>query len=243
MATTETFDETQTPAAIDFGDAVEGTVVAPRPSIVHPRANFISIFWLSIRGIAGGLWTTLTYFFRPSTAVTQQYPENRETLKMFDRYRGKLELIHEESGRHRCTACQICQTACPNASIFVLKGGKNSATNKIELDQFIWRQDTCTFCNACVVECPFDALEMTGDFESSVYDRRLLVYNLNEYQGPCATQLAKIDDESIEKEQIRPIARYSGPVPLSGTAMDALPKLNVTLGGSSPSTTETEATS
>lgn len=213
--------------SIDFGDLSTDTIVAQRPSVVTATSGPLAIFYKSVKGILGGMYLTLKYFVNPRTSVTQQYPENRDTLKMFDRYRGKLELIHEESGLHRCTACLICEKACPNASIIIKKGGKNAATGKVELDQFIWRQDICTFCNACVVVCPFDALEMTGDFESSVYDRRLLVYNLNEYTGPCASQLEKVEDDALAKEQVRPLSRYAGPVPMSGTAMDALPALHL----------------
>jgi NADH-quinone oxidoreductase subunit I len=211
---------------IDFGD-LTSQCVAPRPSIMGQHKSLLTILWLSAKGIIRGLLTTFSYFRRPSTVVTQQYPENRESLEMFERYRGRLELTHDEDGQHACTGCQICDRLCPNGSIIVTKDKKNEATGKPALDQFIWRQDTCTFCNICVLVCPFDALEMTGDFESSVYDRRLLVFNLNEYAGPTAGQLEKLGDKELATAQMKPMQKYHGPIPMCGGEMDGIPKLDV----------------
>jgi NADH-quinone oxidoreductase subunit I len=224
---TTTPDPTETDCPpIDFGE-LKSQCVAPRPSIMGQNRRLPSILWLSFKGIVRGLLTTLSYFRRPSTVVTQQYPENRETLEMFERYRGRLSLIHNEDGQHGCTGCQICERLCPNGSIIVTKDKKNEATGKPSLDQFIWRQDTCTFCNICVLVCPFDTLEMTGDFESSVFDRRLLVFNLNEYAGPTANQLEKLGDEELANAQMKPMKKYQGPVPMCGGEMDGIPKLDI----------------
>ena len=51
-----------------------------------------------------GLSVSLKYFFDPRRIVTEQYPENRKTLKMHDRYRGRLEMIEDEEGNNHCTA-------------------------------------------------------------------------------------------------------------------------------------------
>jgi NADH-quinone oxidoreductase subunit I len=225
MVTTEPVQcETDAPP-IDFG-GLKSDCIAPRPSIMGQKRSLRSILWLSAKGIVRGLLTTLSYFRRPSTVVTQQYPENRDTLEMFERYRGRLSLIHNEEGQHGCTGCQICERLCPNGSIIVTKDKKNEATGKPSLDQFIWRQDTCTFCNICVLVCPFDTLEMTGDFESSVFDRRLLVFNLNEYAGPTADQLEKLDDDELAKAQMKPMEKFQGPVPMCGHEMDGIPALD-----------------
>ena len=71
-----------------------------------------------IKGLLSGIGSLLTglkvtgrEFFTPK--VTEQYPENRATLKMFDRYRGELVMPHDAEGKNRCIACGLCQAACP----------------------------------------------------------------------------------------------------------------------------------
>ena len=77
-----------------------------------------------------GLSVSLKYFFDPRRIVTEQYPENRKTLKMHERFRGRLEMIEDEDGNNLCTACGMCERACPNASINVL-ATKNIAGKKV----------------------------------------------------------------------------------------------------------------
>ncbi len=77
-----------------------------------------------------GLSVSLKYFFDPRRIVTEQYPENRKTLKMHERYRGRLEMIEDAEGNNHCTACGMCERACPNASINVLST-KNIAGKKV----------------------------------------------------------------------------------------------------------------
>ncbi|MEK6706264.1 MAG: 4Fe-4S binding protein, partial [Bdellovibrionota bacterium] len=79
-----------------------------------------------------------------------------------------------------------------------------------ELDTFVWRMDSCTFCNTCVIVCPFSALKMTGNFESAVYDRRLLAYNLAKYAGPPANVLLKTVDLNERKKLIEQRDVFSG---------------------------------
>ena len=53
-------------------------------------------------------------------AITQQYPDNRATLQMFERFRGEVVMPHDEKNEHRCTGCQKCELACPNGSIEII---------------------------------------------------------------------------------------------------------------------------
>lgn len=183
----------------------------------------------SIFSLLKGMKITLGYLLRPSTVVTQQYPENRETLKMFDRFRGQLQLTYDdEVGYMRCNGCNFCELACPNGSI-ILKDRRNPVNEKLELDRFIWRLDCCTFCNACVQVCPHDALDWSGDFEAAVYDRRLLVYTLNSYAGPPAMAIKRAirKEERVEelKATVDPRRRYEGKLPLTGVALPGVPAL------------------
>lgn len=161
--------------------------------------GLIKFLWRTIVSLSKGMRVTFGYFSRPSTVVTQQYPENREELKMFDRFRSQLVLSHDEHGEHKCNACRICEQSCPNASIIVYSR-KGAQSGRTELESFLWRLDSCTFCNACVMVCPHQALKMNGNFESSVFDRGLLIYNLAKYAGPSASSLQKVTDPEERKK-------------------------------------------
>ena len=50
-----------------------------------------------------GLSVSLKYFFDPRRIVTEQYPENKKTLKMHERFRGRLEMIEDENGNNRAS--------------------------------------------------------------------------------------------------------------------------------------------
>ncbi len=182
----------------------------PRPQRKGQVHNISS----SLAKLADGMKLTQSYLSSPSEIVTREYPENRETLEFPDRYRAKMIMPHNEDGHHLCTVCGICERICPNASIDI-QTQKGEISKKKELDRFIWRMDTCTFCNLCVVTCPFDALEMTPEFENAVYDRRLLIVTLNEYAGPHAKLMNKFTEEE-QAQMMEPRDPFGGPTPLGG---------------------------
>ena len=128
-----------------------------------------------------GLSVALKYFFDPRRIVTEQYPENRKTLKMHERFRGRLEMIEDEEGNNRCTACGMCERACPNASINVLST-KNIAGKKV-LGRYVYHFASCTQCGLCVEACPFGAIRMNQDFEVATTDPNSLEMILNKKEG------------------------------------------------------------
>ncbi|MDR2579763.1 MAG: 4Fe-4S binding protein [Fibromonadaceae bacterium] len=128
-----------------------------------------------------GLSVTLKYFFNPKRIVTEQYPENKATLKMHERFRGRVELVHDEQNLHTCTACSICEKVCPNASINVL-ATKSMAGKKI-LGKYLYRLDACTQCGFCVESCPFGCLRMAHDFETASSDKGSFEMVLNKTEG------------------------------------------------------------
>ncbi len=96
--------------------------------------------------------------------ITQQYPENKDTLKMFERFRGEVVLLHDENNEHKCTGCSACEMACPNGTIeiiaHVLKIQKLEEKKKV-IDQFVYHFQMCTMCgNLCIPACPTDAIVM-----------------------------------------------------------------------------------
>ena len=141
-----------------------------------------------IKGIIKGVWSLLvgmkvtgSYFVRPWKIVTQQYPENRKTLVMYDRFRGEIIMPHNEKNEHRCTGCGICEINCPNGTIEVISKMvvNDEGKKKREIDRHIYRMGMCTFCGLCVKTCPSDALAFGQDFEHAVFDRNKLTKILN----------------------------------------------------------------
>jgi NADH-quinone oxidoreductase subunit I len=128
-----------------------------------------------------GLTVTLRYFFNPRRIVTEQYPENKATLKMHERFRGRVELIHNEQGLHACSACGMCEKACPNASINVLS--TKSISGKKILGKYLYRLDTCTQCGLCIESCAFGCLRMARDFEMASANRNSFEMVLNKTEG------------------------------------------------------------
>ncbi len=64
-------------------------------------------------GIFTGMATTLRNMFR--SKVTRQYPEERP--QMAERWRGRLDLIYDAFGEHKCEVCFQCAQVCPVEAI------------------------------------------------------------------------------------------------------------------------------
>ena len=144
------------------------------------RYTYLSTVTFALKSLLSGLKVTLTEFFTPK--VTEQYPENRKTLKISERHRARLIMLHDENGANRCIACGLCQSACPNGSIsIVTKGVTDEETGKSKkvLVSYEYDLGCCMFCQLCVNACPKNAIEFCNDFENAVYDRKKLVQKLN----------------------------------------------------------------
>ena len=76
-------------------------------------------------GIAKGMATTFKNFFAPK--VTRQYPEQRPEIP--DRWRGRLDLIYDPFGEHKCEVCFQCAQVCPVEAIDM--SGFDSQGNRI----------------------------------------------------------------------------------------------------------------
>jgi formate dehydrogenase subunit gamma len=76
-------------------------------------------------GIIKGMATTLRNMFAPK--VTRQYPEVRPEIP--DRWRGRLDLIYDPFGEHKCEVCFQCAMVCPVEAIDM--SGFDSQGNRI----------------------------------------------------------------------------------------------------------------
>lgn len=142
------------------------------------KEYFASLF-KGVWSLLKGMQVTGKEFVTPK--ITEQYPDNRDTLKIADRFRGTLTLKYDAEGNHKCISCGICQMNCPNGTIHIdskmveLPDGKK----KKRLVNYQYDLGSCTFCQLCVTTCPQDALEFVNEFEHAVFTREKLVKKLN----------------------------------------------------------------
>lgn len=143
--------------------------------------NYIKEIYQAITSLLKGMKMTGYYFTHHKEIITEQYPDNRATLQMAERFRGEVVMPHDENNEHACTGCTACELACPNGTIKIItqfdispEGKKKKALNK-----FVYHLELCTMCNLCIVACPTDAIKMAQTFEHSVFDRSLFIKTLN----------------------------------------------------------------
>lgn len=141
--------------------------------------EYFSGLFRGIKSLLTGMKVTLIELFTPK--ITQQYPENRDTLVISDRFRGELVMPHDANNEHACTACGICQMNCPNGTISVLSRMEEQEDGKKKrvLTAYNYDLGTCTFCNLCVISCPTGAIQFSNNFENAIYTREKLVQKLN----------------------------------------------------------------
>jgi len=143
--------------------------------------DYISTVYNSVKSLLTGMKLTGYYFTHPKEIQTWEYPDNRATLTMFDRFKGEVIMPHDDKNEHRCTGCQACEIACPNGTIKIITKQELQPDGKKKkaLDTFVYHLELCTLCNMCVASCPSDAIKMGQNFEHSVYDKKQLKKTLN----------------------------------------------------------------
>lgn len=168
-----------------------------------------------------GMKVTGVYFFRNwltrKDVITQQYPDNIDTLKMFDRFRGEVIMTHNEKNEMKCDACTLCENACPNGSIEIIHDSEiNPETGKKKrfLVKHIYHLEMCTMCGACIEVCPGEALAWGQDFHHSTSDRASLTKALNKPGS-------KFNPDLIEKK--------AKPAPAAPKAKPKEPKVEATV--------------
>ncbi|MEA4982686.1 MAG: 4Fe-4S binding protein [Paludibacter sp.] len=141
--------------------------------------QYITGIFTGIRSLMSGMGVTWKELW--TKKVTQQYPENRATLEISERFRAELTMPHDENNEHACTACGICEMNCPNGTIQVISKitETEDGKKKKELERYVFDLGMCTFCNLCVITCPSDAIKFSNQFENATFTRNKLVKQLN----------------------------------------------------------------
>ena len=143
--------------------------------------DYISEVYQGVKSLLVGMRRTGYYFTHRREIITQQYPDNKAEMKLPERFRGEVVMIHDENNEHACTGCTACELACPNATIKIITKFDMTPDGKKKkaLDTFIYHLELCTMCNLCIEACPTDAIKMAQNFEHSVTDRSKLTKKLN----------------------------------------------------------------
>ena len=143
--------------------------------------EYITTIYRAVASLLKGMKLTGYYFTHHKEIITQNYPENRDTLNLPERFRGEVVLTHNEENEHRCTGCTACELACPNGTIKIINKFEINAEGKKKkaIDTFIYHLELCTMCNLCIIAWPSDAIVMAQTFEHSVFDRSQLTKILN----------------------------------------------------------------
>ena len=105
--------------------------------------------------LAGGLWLTLKYLFRPK--YTLMYP--MEKVPQSPRFRGLHALRRYPNGEERCIACKLCEAVCPALAITIdseQRADGTRRTTRYDIDLF-----KCIFCGFCEESCPVDSIVET----------------------------------------------------------------------------------
>lgn len=142
--------------------------------------KYFTTFYKGLLSLLTGMKVTIREFFTKKT--TEQYPENRATLKMFDRFRGELVMPHDANNNHKCIACGICEMNCPNGTIRLATEFVTDEVGKKKkmLVRYEYDLGSCLFCQLCVKMCPQDAIEFQPTFEHAVFTREKLVKVLHD---------------------------------------------------------------
>jgi NADH-quinone oxidoreductase subunit I len=141
--------------------------------------KYISDVLHGVKTLYQGLGVTIRHYGRKE--VTEEYPNNRATLKMYDRFRGEVIMPHNDKNEHRCTGCGLCESACPNGSIEIITKKETTPEGKTKraIDKHIYHLGMCTLCNLCIKACPSKAIVMGQNFEHATFDRASLTKVLN----------------------------------------------------------------
>lgn len=125
--------------------------------------DYFKNIWNASVTVFEGMVVTLANFLR--RPITIQYPDRveRPVREMLPpRYRGLIEVDTKI-----CTACKLCENACPIGCIYI---GIEKRDKVRGMTEFAIDASKCMFCGLCVEPCPTGAIRMTQEFEGAAED-------------------------------------------------------------------------
>ncbi len=163
----------------------------PDATTASPIANrgYFATIWQVARSCLTGLRVTMTYFVKPQTVITLQYPRQRDNLP--ERHRG-IHFLETE----KCIMCWKCARACPVDCIDI-EGTRDGEIHGayqgkgVLLTRFTIDYSRCIFCNLCCEPCPESCIHMGQEFDFSAYHREDCVKNL------LADRVFSKDDKAV----------------------------------------------
>ena len=130
------------------------------------KAAFLEVY-RGFMSLLTGMRITLGQIIKPN--ITVQYP--RQTLKMPERFRGHIELtLDPATGKSLCTACKLCERACPSECIAV-DGAKLEGQKTKSVTEYMLNFTTCSLCGSCIEACPFDAIQFSKAYNVVSFSR------------------------------------------------------------------------
>ncbi|MBH53636.1 MAG: 4Fe-4S ferredoxin [Opitutaceae bacterium] len=131
---------------------------------------------LIAKGILQGMAVTAKNFiqsyYKKGRLPTVEYPEEKSTVNQFTRNIPFLVYDGEdEIEGMRCTACKLCEKACPPQCIYIIKDTDENDKPIKRPKVFDIDSSVCMSCQLCVEVCPFESIRMDSEFELSNENR------------------------------------------------------------------------
>ena len=164
---------------------------------------------LFAKGIIQGMGVTAKNFFqsyyKKDRLPTVEYPEEKSTVTQFSRNIPFLVFDGDDAiDGMRCTACTLCEKACPPACIYIIKDKDENGKPIKRPAVFDIDSSVCMSCQLCVEACPFEAIRMDSEFELSTENRfegllinREELLKSNEYYHEIHPTEAQVTDDRM----------------------------------------------
>ncbi len=191
---------------------------APGDKATTTRAYFYKLKDAATSTFEGMAVTFANLLRRP---ITVQYPDRLPDNKRFAdmlpvRSRGFLEV-----DTAICTACRLCERACPIGCIQILlqkravEGSEKPVRGMAAFDIDLGK---CMYCSLCCEPCPTGAIRMSTEFEAADPDLEVTVFRFvpiggfaipakagkkREFETPPAGEIARQTMERMKAENTR----------------------------------------